>query len=322
MSFKDIRGQDKAIAFLKQSVAQGRVAHAYLFLGPEGSGRFKTATEFARYLNCEKSGNEPCGECIPCSRSQDAVRPDIVIISRQGDSSVVKIDQIRELKQKFSLKAFESKYKIAIIKDAGHMTEDASNSLLKMLEEPSGDTVFILITSNESRLFDTIVSRCQAVRFKPLGRPDVYNILRNNFQMDDKDAKVLSAISSGNVKKAVMLKEKDALAQKNRIIDFFSSVSGSTLDEGAVISQAERGSQVDAMDILTAFYRDIAAYKLTGDEGIIINIDKLGLIKELSQAMEIPRIMDCISHIEETKELLESNVNVKLALNALKERLI
>ena len=168
MSFSDIKGQDTAVSSLKNAIRNNRLAHAYIFAGPEGCGRSLLARNFAKVLNCEKEKDDACDSCASCKKINKDVHPDVKWLNKDGKSSQIKIDQIRRLEKQIALKPYEAKYKVFIIKDASFMTVEAANSFLKTLEEPPPNSVLILIAERPRDLFATIVSRCQLIRIKPL----------------------------------------------------------------------------------------------------------------------------------------------------------
>ena len=182
MSLKEIRGQEKAVEILKSGIRESRIVHAYLFLGPKGIGKTRAALEFAKLLNCREPLDDACGSCSSCAKIGKLTHPDIFFISRDKGQTQIPIDKIRQLQRRLSLKPFEAQYKVAIIAEAEDMSEEASNCLLKILEEPPDDCVFILTASNRRMLIETIISRCQAIRFKPLTRDEVNNILEQFLQ--------------------------------------------------------------------------------------------------------------------------------------------
>ncbi|NQT95885.1 MAG: DNA polymerase III subunit delta' [Candidatus Omnitrophica bacterium] len=321
MPLKDIRGQNRAIEILLSSVQQDRVAGAYLFLGHDSCGKRKTAIEFAKLLNCQSPKDDSCGVCSSCIKIEKLIHPDLFHISKADDKQKLSIDRIRSLQNSLSLKPFEAKYKIAIITDAQDMSEEAANALLKILEEPDAHTIFILTTQNSRTLPITIVSRCQVIRFKPLSKDEVDDILMKDFSIEEEEAKLLSAISGANIKKALKLKEEDTLSWKNNVIDEFSLYGDSIEGSGSGILNLKRDRLFEALDITLGFYRDILIYKFTEDKGLMINIDRIESIAELAKNMSAERIEGCISSIKKAKDLLEANVNTKLAIKQLQERL-
>jgi DNA polymerase-3 subunit delta' len=202
MSWANIIGQDKAVSILKENISKEKIANAYLFYGPEGVGKLKTAVEFAKSVNCNNKTIDNCDRCSICQRIEKGICLDVRIIKPQNNQSI-SIETIRELKKDAYYKPLETKRKFYIIDKAEAMTKEAANSFLKLLEEPPLYNTIILITANYYSLLPTIVSRAQPVRFKLLEEEDILAILRKFFNIDDtKKAKTLACISYGSMAKA------------------------------------------------------------------------------------------------------------------------
>src|SRR3989344_3999841 len=168
----NIVGHKRQLKFLENAVADGHLAHGLLFAGPTGVGKHRIALALAQAMLCEAS--TACGNCSQCRAFLAGTNPDYLEISGEAG---IKIEQIRELIFKLSLKAYSGKYKVAVIDCAEQMTIEAANSLLKSLEEPTDKTLIILISSNPNRLPKTIVSRVQKITFGPL-RPEELSSMR------------------------------------------------------------------------------------------------------------------------------------------------
>jgi DNA polymerase-3 subunit delta' len=163
MSFEQIPGQERAKRMLRQNLRSGKVSHAYLFSGPAGTGRLRTALAFAQAILCERQGDDACGECRECRKVLHGNHPDLHRIAPDG--ATIKIDQIRDLQRQFSYRTSADQTKIYIIEQADKMTIQAANSLLKFLEEPNARIVAILIAENGQALLPTIQSRTQQIPF-------------------------------------------------------------------------------------------------------------------------------------------------------------
>ena len=165
-NFEELVGQDYIKEILQNSIKNDKMAHAYIFTGPRGTGKTSTAKIFAKAVNClnNKDGN-PCGECSVCKTIGDS--PDILEIDAASNNGV---DEVRELIDNIKLANSELKYKVYIIDEVHMMTTSAFNALLLTLEEPPSNVIFILATTDIQNVPITIVSRCQVLNFKPTTR--------------------------------------------------------------------------------------------------------------------------------------------------------
>lgn len=318
MPLKDIRGQENAKNFIKTILSLDKIGQAYIFLGPEGVGKHKTSIEFAKLLNCTVRGDDKSCICLSCAKIDKGIHPDVFFIEKGHGRQNIPIEDIRALTARLALKPFESRFKIAVI-EAEYLTLEASNALLKILEEPGADTIFILIASNVRLVADTIISRCQRVRFSPLSSHDFISILSEEFKILGEEAVFLFALSGGNIKKALALKAKNAMTWKNMVVDGFmkdSVCAGFNID-----SDIDKSDQEEACDILFGFCRDVLIYKHIKDSSLLINADRIKDISELAETTDQCRIEFWISCIEQAKLHIKANVNPRLAVNMLKENL-
>jgi DNA polymerase-3 subunit delta' len=175
MGFQQVSGQDRAKALLQNALSSKKIAHAYLFAGPVGSGRREMAQVFAQALFCEKNGSDACGDCLECRKVLHGNHPDLHVVAPDG--ATVKIEQIRALQRELSYRSVGSGYKVYIIEGAETMTVQAANSLLKFLEEPPSPVVAILLTPSAQAVLPTILSRTQLIAFVPGDRDALENAL-------------------------------------------------------------------------------------------------------------------------------------------------
>jgi DNA polymerase III delta' subunit len=148
----------------RRLVANGRLAHAYLLVGPRGSGKTQIALSVAQLVNCENETSTPCGECASCRKIVSGNHPDVHVLGDDAMESI-KIEDIRFLLSRAHLMAYEAKTKVFILRHSELMTLEAANALLKVLEEPAANTLMILTTSVPEANLDTIKSRCHIVKF-------------------------------------------------------------------------------------------------------------------------------------------------------------
>ena len=210
--FKNILGQQKAVLSLQAQLRTNRIAQAYLFAGPEGVGRKKTAIEVAKALNCRnKEQIEPCDECPSCRKIDKNIHPDVHLIDfawqaglleeKPEQQTQIKIDVIRDIQREISLKRFEGNYKVFIIDQAEKMSQSAMNCLLKTLEEPPENSLLILVTTSQDMLTQTIISRCQIIKFNRLMDSIIHKILTEKFNLSTNLDRI-TKFANGSVAKA------------------------------------------------------------------------------------------------------------------------
>lgn len=184
-----IRGQTRAVAFLHRAMEAGRVAHAYLFCGPAGCGKYTTSLALAAALNCTRAPGQGCGECDSCSKIAGGFHPDVQTLERQGAARIIPIETIRtRVIPQLGMPPHEGRARLFLIEEATSLQGASANALLKTLEEPPRSTHFILCTTSPESLLPTIRSRCQRVNFAALP-PD----MRAELDQDTDTAERLSA---------------------------------------------------------------------------------------------------------------------------------
>lgn len=210
MSYDGVRGHRAAIRILREAVSGGRVASGYLLFGPEGVGKATVARRFARAIFCPdgaRSG-EACGACPACTRSASGSHPGLVEIERESQATQLKVSQVHELAEKLSLRPLEGEAKVAVLDDVERANEESFNALLKTLEEPPPRTTLVLVTSNREVVPETVRSRCQGVRFGPLPKGDVREILRGAAEdLDPEAVEALADLAAGSPGRALRLRE-------------------------------------------------------------------------------------------------------------------
>src|SRR6266478_3103861 len=170
MPFNDLQEQRPVAEQLHRSLQRGRLAHAYLFSGPRGSGKEAMARTLAKALNCSEADHDSCDRCDSCRRVDEGIHPDVYWVRPESKSRRIQIDQVREFMKSVNLCSSMGGVKVGIIVDADCMGEEASNAFLKTLEEPPAQTIIILLTTQPQRLLPTILSRCLRISFGPAGK--------------------------------------------------------------------------------------------------------------------------------------------------------
>ena len=302
MYFKDIIGQEFAKKYLTNSINKDKVSHAYLFEGMNGVGKKTLAKEFAKTL-------------IKVDKLENS--PDYISIEPEGSS--IKIAQIRKLQTDVLVKP-HSDYKIYIINKAEKMTVESQNALLKTLEEPPAYVIIILITSNKNSLLDTIKSRCEIIKFLPVSFIQTKKYLED-MGIEERKASILSTFSRGSISKALELSESaDFMLMRE---DIQNNIQ--TLLEKNVVEIIELPSNYDkykdniieVLDMMINYFRDIMMLKENIGKDMIINIDKITYVQNMSKKINYSQVSKIIDIIEETKKKLKSNCNFNLSIQVM-----
>lgn len=212
--FKDVVGQDIVVKILKNFLKENRIPHGYLFAGDRGTGKTSVARIYAKALNClNLREGEPCGECNICKLFEANKFLDILELDAASNR---KIEDIRNIKEHIGFRPIQGKYKVFIIDEAHSLTEEASNALLKTLEEPPPHAIFILATTDPDRILTTIHSRVQRIDFKKIGLPHIVTKLKyicdkEKIKYQEEALYLIAEESEGSLRDAETLLEKIVL---------------------------------------------------------------------------------------------------------------
>ncbi|MBT9558566.1 MAG: DNA polymerase III subunit delta' [Myxococcales bacterium] len=209
--FSGILGHGTVIEGLRRVQDSGRVAHAWLFAGPDGVGKSKVAVAFAQRLNCKDRTPtaDACGECRPCRQIAAGTHPDWTMV--EPDGQFIKIERVREVTRSLRYAPIDGNFRVLLMHEADRLHEAAANALLKTLEEPAAGNVFILLTSKPGSVMATIRSRCQMVRFSSLSREDVAGYLMREKGLDAITADEVAGLADGSLSGADTLTSATAM---------------------------------------------------------------------------------------------------------------
>jgi len=299
---KDFVGNANIINYLKKAVNSGELSHAYLFCGPENVGKTKAATYFAKLLLCEGANPTVCGSCPSCKLFESGNHPDFFYL----DKETVLVDEIRELVSSLDLKPYRGKGKIALISHAERLTNQALNSFLKTLEEPSNHTTIILTTENRKNLLPTIVSRARAINFGLVPDKQIFEHLNGELGIKKEETLRITALASGRIGFAVSLSENS---------DKTGEIVGLTEEFNRIYRSQDIYEKISYADKLSKS-KDNLPDNLQNIELGARN-ELLSLPVTEANKSHINNLIKMLDKIAKSREMIASNANARLVLEGL-----
>ena len=332
--FRDILGQERVLNYLQAALRQDRLAHAYLFLGPEGVGKESVARALAGALNCAepREDGDACGYCPSCKRLAAGTHPDFLVIrptSRERPPKIV-IDQIREFRRVTNYPPVAGGWRVALIKPGEDLRDDSANALLKTLEEPPPQNLLILTAGVEADLFPTVVSRCQKLAFIPLPYPLITQELIRR-ELSPSQAALLAALSGGSLGRALAMEPGELLRQRQQVLADLTALSqgNATTALDWADSRAEKGKdkeevkekkrkETDTFILLTQlWYRDLLLLAHGAPERLLAHQDRLAdLLSEAAQNQQGAWLAK-LAALNAAQRHLRANLNPELTLDLL-----
>lgn len=319
--FHDILGHEQIIAHLQNAIEEDKVSHAYIFNGPEASGKMMLAEAFAMALQCEGEGKRPCLECRSCRQAADHNQPDIIYVSHEKPNTIG-VDDIRtQINNDIDIKPYSSRYKVYIVDEAQKMNQQAQNALLKTIEEPPAYAIILLLTTNADSFLQTILSRCITLNLKAVKEDKIKEYLMKHYQIPDYQADICAAFSQGNVGKAIQLASSEEFGElKAAVLQLMKRLEDIDLYEmaGAVKQIAEYKLSVnDYFDLMMIWFRDVLYLKATNDVDGLIFKDEVYDIKKQAAKRSYQGIETILEALEKAKIRLNANVNFDLVIELL-----
>ncbi len=219
-TFDEVAGQEHIVRTLKNALATGKIAHAYLFAGPRGTGKTTMAKLFAKALNCEEGIGHQCNTCKNCVSIMEGNHPDVLELDAASNNGV---DEIRELIDKVKYGTILGRYKVYIIDEVHMLSASAFNALLKTLEEPPEHVIFILATTEPHKILPTILSRCQRYDFNKVSEYDIKERLKavlanENVEYVEEAVELIVSLADGGMRDALSILEKVLAYSQNRLV--------------------------------------------------------------------------------------------------------
>lgn len=320
MSFETIIGQKAIVANMESMLASGRISHAYVFTGPEGIGKKTLAEAFSGALLCTGNREErPCGECTACIMKQNGSNPDYREL--ETDAASIGVEEIRKLQSDIIIKPLYSRRKVYLIADASKMTVQAQNCLLKTLEEPPGEAVLILTTSNYGSLLETIRSRSVRFNFVKNTHEEVYNAVASKLGYRPENIDFIVSYADGNIGEALRLSEsKDFANLRNGAVDIVLRLAKADLLDVYGVYNFFEGHREEAdvvFDVMLSMYRDLLVARYAWKENILINSDKKDIILSNASGFTPEMLVRSIDTIERARRNLKQNANFQLAIEVM-----
>ncbi|MGB2895922.1 MAG: DNA polymerase III subunit gamma/tau [Anaerolineales bacterium] len=233
--WEEVVGQEHIIRTLRNAVRGNRVAHAYLFAGPRGTGKTTTARLLAKAVNClvDSPADRPCGECELCTEVAQGSFLDLIEIDAASNTSV---DDVRDLRDKISFSPNRGRYKVYIIDEVHMLSTAAFNALLKTLEEPPEHAIFILATTEVHKIPATVISRCQRHEFRQLPVATILDYLRpkieeEGFNIEESALELIARQATGSLRDAISLVDQLGSTGENVTLDYAEVVLGTAASE-------------------------------------------------------------------------------------------
>jgi DNA polymerase III subunit delta' len=334
-----LAGNDPVKITMRRLIGGGRIPHSLLFAGDEGVGKRQFALELAKSLLCAtpEGTGEACGACPSCRRADTFTYPKSddkdaykrVIFSDHPDVGTIipynrsiLVDSVRHLEAEANFRPYEAGARIFIVDDVDKMNPSASNALLKTLEEPPETTYIFLITSRPDSLLPTIRSRCQTLRFAPVGITSIEQFLIGDRAFSHDEARLASRLSRGSVGRAVSINVAAFTAMRDRMLNVLRrAILGK--DRAGLLKLSEEASDAknkdsfeESLDTLESLIHDVWLISL-GAEQQVLNVDLQDELANLAAAAEPGRFPHWVTAIEKMRSDLIVNINKRISADAL-----
>ncbi|MBF0124678.1 MAG: DNA polymerase III subunit delta' [Magnetococcales bacterium] len=247
MAFVDVLDQTGPCQQIRRALQQQTLAHGWLFIGPSGVGKRQTALALAQSLFCASPRQladglvDSCGGCRSCRHLATSNHPDLQFITAAADKTQIVVEQIRAANQFLAMTAMEGNWKVVLIDDAAAMNESAANALLKTLEEPSPQSLLILLTTTPGRLLPTLRSRCQQLRFSPLSTATLVHLLEHQTSVDQETRQQAAQLAEGSIARALTLCQPELVSVRDELMTDLAAIATQPL--AVLCDMAEKWSE-------------------------------------------------------------------------------
>lgn len=312
---------DTILERLNLLAQKGRLAHAYLFVGPREVGKKTTALAVAKMMNCAQPlVRLPfyCDICPHCIKINAGHHPDVHFMDKD-DGQVIKIDQVRQMITQVRLRPFSAAKKVFILGHIEDLTREGENALLKTLEEPTASSLLLLTSSAVEKSLPTVISRCHQMTFAPESQKSLAQRLMQEQKVLEADATFLAYAAQGCPARARRLYEGKACVRKNQVIDeFLLSPHSEELMKKVL---ADKEGLKDFLDILLSWVRDALLIKARAHGTQLVHQDRCAELNHFQQRYDFDELQYLYEEVVEMVRLWTENLNIKIPLMLIKERL-
>lgn len=352
--FENIVGQEKTKNLLAQVFENDRLAHAYLFSGNEGTGKLALSSQFAKAILCENGDAIPCNTCKSCLLFSAGNHPNVQFVFPHPKSAkeleiqavlktiksdpyqlklpwnnpLISIDSIREVRRNLSLKSVGHKNRIIILIDAHKMTNEATNAVLKVLEEPPENTYFFLLSTDLNSLLPTIISRCQLIQLAVLTDAEVEKGLGDSVALADTELRLIARMARGNMRRALQLVESGTSETKQVGIELlrnsFKKYFEMAIYSAEIAGKFERLQLKEILESLLLWLRDAFLLSNLGwneVSGSLTNLDEQENLEKFTSTFPDFQYQKAIKEVETGIRMLERYVQPVVILLILMRKL-
>ncbi len=295
----------------------GRMPHAILLLGPKGLGKLDFAKALSAFVLCgKKDENAPCGECHTCKLLKADTHPDFKEVTLEGDSKNVKVDQIRDFCDFFIYSSQLSSYKAGIIHPADKMNRNAANSLLKTLEEPTRNSLIILVVESTTSLPATIKSRCQVLEFSAPEKDQAIKWLQSVTETSQNLELALSLANLGPLE-ALDYLQGDCLEQRLQQFEMFEGLRNGKVSATKAAEKLSKTLNRRTLGWLISWIQDMVKLKMVNNVVAISNFDIAKRLTDISKNISISGLYSYYDKVSATLGLIDRQANLQLVLEDL-----